>query len=288
MLLAGISAAGVYRDAGLGLYPFLKMDVGARIASLGGTGVVNGSELAIFSNPALLAGQKSSISAGHNQWYGSTTQNYLVTVSELSNIFVGSLALRSVSTTGIEYRETPTSDPVDTFSVTDLSANGAVAAKFGRFDIGVGFKMIHEKIWLETSNGWAVDLGFNYHPYSSLLFSAAYLHSGPSVIMDEEDFRFPRTWVFASKWQENYSFGEIAVSGQVERPLDNRTNAGFGIEYTPLQWISLRGGWKVNDESGDLTAGAGLSAKDWTLDYAFVPGNYSLGTTHRFSLSRII
>lgn len=286
MILAGLSAAGVYRDAGLGLFPFLKMDVGARTAALGGTGAVNGNELSIFSNPALLAGRNASISAGHNQWYGTTSQNYLAAVSGLGSVFTGSLALRSVSTTGIEYRETPTSDPVDTFNATDLSVNGAVAARLGRFDAGIGFKVIHEKIWLESSNAWAVDVGFNYHPHSSLMFTAAYLHSGPSITMDDKDFRFPRTWVFASRWDGRVPFGDLSVSAQVMRPLDNQTNAGFGVEFSPVQWASLRGGWKINDDSGDLTAGAGLSAKNWTLDYAFVPGNFSLGTTHRFSLSR--
>ncbi len=286
MILAGLSAAGVYRDAGLGLYPFLKMDVGAGAAALGGTGAVNGDELAIFSNPALLAGREASISAGHNQWFGTTTQNYIAAVSGLGSVFTGSLALRSVSTTGIEYRETPSSDPVDTFNAADFSMNGAIAARLGRFDAGAGLKVIHEKIWLESSNGWAVDVGFNYHPNSSLMFTAAYLHSGSAVTMDDKDFRFPRTWVFASKWNGHLPFGDLSVSGQVMRPLDNRTNAGLGVEFNPVQWVSLRGGWKINDDSGDLTAGAGLSAKSWTLDYAFVPGNFSLGTTHRFSLSR--
>ncbi len=285
-VLAGFSAAGVYRDSGIGLFPFLKMDVGARVAALGGTGAVNGDELAIFTNPALLAGREASISAGHNQWFGTTSQNYLAAVSQLGSFFAGSIALRSVSTTGIEYRETPSSNPVDTFNATDLSVNGAIAARLGRFDAGLGFKVIHEKIWLESSSGWAVDLGFNYHPHPSLVFTAAYLHSGPSVTMDEKDFRFPRTWVFASKWNGHIPIGELSVSGQVMRPLDNRTNAGLGVELSPLHWASLRGGWKFSDDSGDLTAGAGLSAKNWSFDYAFVPGNFSLGTTHRFSLSR--
>jgi hypothetical protein len=70
------------------------------------------------------------------------------------------------------------------------------------------------------------------------------------------------------------------------RPLDNKTRAGAGMEYSPAGFVSLRSGWKFNDYSGGFTAGAGITAKGWTLDYAFVPGDYSLGTAHRFSLSR--
>ncbi len=288
LIISVFASAGVYRDAGAGLYPFLKMDVGARSAALGGTGAVNGGVLSIFSNPALIAGEVSSVSAGHNQWYGTTTQNFIAGTAHLSGPFSGSLGFRSLSTMDLEYRESPTSDPLDTFNAYDFSMNGAVAARLGKFDAGVGIKVIHEKIWLESSNGWAIDLGFAYHPQSNLMLTAAYLHSGPQVVMDEDQFRMPRTWVFASKWDIGLPYGSASLSGQVMRPLDNQTTGGLGLEYTPLQWVSLRGGYKLNDDSSELTAGAGLSTTGWTLDYAFVPGDYSLGDSHRFTLSRTL
>jgi hypothetical protein len=286
LLMAGLSAADVYRDAGSGLYPFLKMDVGARAAALGGTGAVNGYELAVFSNPALLPNMEPSICAGHNQSFGTTSQNFVAAVAGLGSIFTGSIAFQSVSTSGIEYRESPTSDPVDTFTAADFSFNGAVAAGMGNFDAGVGMKIIHEKVWLESSNGWAADMGIAYHPHASLLLTAVYLHAGPSVTMADESFRLPRTWILASRWNRQFPFGDLSISGQVMRPLDNRTRAGFGLEYNPVRWASLRGGWKLNDDSSNLTAGVGLSTADWALDYAFLPGDYSLGASHRFTLSR--
>lgn len=286
LILAAVSAAGVYRDAGLGLYPFLKMDVGARAAALGGTGSVNGGVLSIFANPALIAETEPSVSAGHNQWYGSTTQNFLAVTGNLGDKLKGSLGFRSVTTMDLEYRETPTSDPVDTFNAWDFSFNGAVSAELGRFYLGAGLKVIHEKIWLESSNGWAVDLGFAYRARENLLFTGAYLHSGPEVQMADDSFRFPRTWVFGSRWDLKLPVGCASLSGQVMRPLDNQTRAGFGLEYRVVDWAALRGGWKLNDDSSDLTAGAGLSSSGWTLDYAFVPGDWSLGNAHRFTLSR--
>ena len=156
----------------------------------------------------------------------------------------------------------------------------------GQFQLGAGRNIIHEKIWLETSNGWAVDLGFVYHSRENLLFTGAYLHSGSEVQMTDDSFRFPRTWVAGSRWDFALPGGSASLSGQVMRPLDNQTRAGFGLEYRFLNRVALRGGWKLNDDSADLTAGAGLSASNWTLDYAFVPGGYSLGTAHRFTLAK--
>lgn len=286
LCLAAISAGNVYRDAGSGLYPFLKMDVGARSAALGGTGSVNGGILSVFSNPALLAAEEPSVSAGHNQWYGSTTQNFIAAVGSLGEKLRGSLGFRSVTTMDLEYRDSPSSDPVDTFNAWDFSFGGAVATEMGRFYVGAGIKYIHEKIWLEASNGWAVDVGFGYRPAAGLLLTGAYLHSGPEVQMADESFRFPRTWVFGSRWDMELPLGSASVSAQVQRPLDNETSAGFGVEYRVLPWAALRGGYRYNDPSSDITAGAGLTASGWTLDYAFVPGDYSLGTAHRFTLSR--
>lgn len=284
--LAALACGGVYRDAGLGLYPFLKMDVGARSAALGGTGAVNGGGLSIFSNPALLSGQGPGVSAGHNQWYGSTTQSFLAAVGTLGGNVTGSLGFRSVSTTDIEFRDSPSSDPVDTFNAHDFSFDGAAALAAGRFSIGMGIKVIHEKIWLESSNGWAVDLGVAFRPSGGLLLTGAYLHSGPEVSMDDQKFRFPRTWVFAGRWDTPVPLGTASLSAQVQRPLDNETRGGAGLEYRPVDWAALRGGYRFNDDSAGLTAGAGLEASGWTLDYAFVPGSYSLGTAHRFTLSR--
>ncbi len=104
--------------------------------------------------------------------------------------------------------------------------------------------------------------------------------------MGTDEFRFPRTWVFASRWDFSLPVGAGSISGQVMRPLDNRTRAGFGLEYRVVEWAALRAGWKVNDDASDLTAGAGLSASLWTLDYAFVPTEHALGNAHRFTLTR--
>jgi len=185
---------------------------------------------------------------------------------------------------GLEMRETATSAPVTTFSAWDISLHGAAAASFGMFDIGLAMKVIREKIWTESAGGFAVDAGVTVHPAEDLVLAAGVQHIGSSVTMVDDDFRLPATWRAGAGYTFRPSFGTAVLTAEVGKPLDNSPYAGAGIEYTPVRWVTLRTGMRFLDDTRDLTAGAGLRAGAWSLDYAFIPTDYSLGTVHRFTL----
>lgn len=279
-------AEEVYRDAGAGAFSFLKIDPGARAAALGGTGLLNSGELALFTNPAQLASMgTSSVSAGHNRWLGNATQNFISWNFSLGRIRCG-LGTRSVHVGGIEMREEATSQPVTTFSAWDLSMHAAAGISLGMFDLGLGLKIIREKVWTESATGFAADAGVVITPLEGLELAGAVQHVGPSVSMAEEAFRLPATWRVGGRYTTGMLPGTTSVSIEAGKPLDNRPTAGCGLEYRPGRWISLRLGMRLADDSRDFTSGAGLKAGCWSLDYAFVPTSWALGTVHRFTLHR--
>jgi hypothetical protein len=277
----------VYRDAGAAACAFLKMDVGARAAALAGTGILNGNRLAVFGNPALLASSDPSVTIGHNQWFGTTTQNYVAGVFRLGS-FVTSTAFRILHTGDLEYREEATGEPVDTFSAWNLSLSLAAGLRLGIFDLGAGVKLLREKVWTEDSDAFAFDAGVVVHPLESLELACAFQNVGPMVRMVEKSYRLPLTWRFGARYTRELPLGSISVTGEVSKAIDYTPRSSAALEYSPVDWAALRGGYRFGDESQGLTAGAGLRAGGWTLDYAFVPGRYALGTAHRFTLSRSI
>lgn len=280
------SSDEVYRDAGAGAFSFLKIDPGARAAALGGTALLNSGNLAGFTNPAMLASlDESSLSAGHNQWIGDATQNFLSWNFSLNRIKCA-LGTRFVHVGDIQMRETATSEPVTTFSAWDISLHAAAGIRLGMFDLGIGMKFIREKIWTESATGIAFDAGVVIHPLAGLDFAASLQHIGPSVTMVEDDFRLPATWRLGGRYSFHFPFGDAAITAEVGKPLDNSLSAGSGIEYVPQKWLKLRFGMRFLDDSRDFTSGIGLSAGSWTLDYAFVPTDYSLGTVHRFTINK--
>lgn len=280
------SSDDVYRDAGAGAFSFLKIDPGARAAALGGTGLLNSGSLAGFTNPAALADlQSGSVSAGHNRWFGDASQSFLAWTFRIDRIscFIGS---RFLYVGGLEMRESATSQPVTTFSSWDMAFNGAAALRLGMFRLGISVKYIREKIWLKSADGIAFDAGVTINPLSSLVLAGAIQHVGPSVTMDEKDFRLPATWRLGSRYSLNLPLGRASVSAELGKPLDNTPTAGCGVEYSPQKWVDVRFGMRFLDDTRDVTAGLGLSAGLWTLDYAYVPTDYSLGTVHRFTLHK--
>ncbi len=280
------SSDEVYRDAGAGAFSFLKIDPGARAAALGGTGLLNSSSLAGFTNPALLPSiAGGSISIGHNQWIGDATQSFISWNFKL-NSFTCAVGTRFVYTGNLEMRESATTEPVTTFSAWDISFNAAAGIRLGIFDLGIGAKLLREKIWMQNSTGFAFDAGVVIHPVDNLDLAAAIQHMGPSVKMVNKDFRLPVTWRLGLKYSFHFPFGIAALSGELGKPLDNTLTAGSGIEYTPQRWLTLRFGMRFFDDSRSFTSGIGLSAGSWTLDYAFIPTEYSLGSVQRFTLHK--
>jgi hypothetical protein len=285
-LHAAAASDEVYRDAGAGVYSFLKTDLGARSAAMGGTGVLSSGGLAVFSNPAMLADARSSgITAGHNRWLGDATQSCLAW-NFSGTRFSGAVGVRMLFVSGLEYREAASSEPLDTFSAMDLSINAAGAVRLGMFDLGLAVKAIREKVWLESSSGIALDIGVAIHPAEWMDFVAAVQHIGPKVTMVEREYRLPLTWRLGASSCFALPVGSAEVAAEVRKPLDNSASAGVGLEYSPAPWVSLRGGARLMDETGILTAGAGFSGAGWTLDYAWIPTDYGLGAVHRFTLGR--
>ncbi|MFO7626776.1 MAG: PorV/PorQ family protein [Candidatus Fermentibacteraceae bacterium] len=290
LFLTGASSAeAVYRDAGAASWPFLKMDIGARAAALGGTGLLNSGALAIFANPALLAFQEASVTASHNSWYGKTDQQVLSAVFRRGDRLGASLAFRVLNTSGLEYRETPSSEPLGTFDVTDLSLNAAVGLRIGgSFAVGAGVKFIREKVWIEESSGFCFDIGLLSTPARGLVLSAAVQNIGPGAVMASREYRLPRTIRAAAGYTVPSPVGSLTVSTEIQKPIDNSPRGGAGLEYQPLSWVALRGGYRFNDPSSTITTGMGFSQRGWVLDYAYVPGTHSLGDTHRFTLTRAL
>jgi len=285
-LMTAEASDEVYRDAGAGAYSFLKTDLGARSAAMGGTGVLSSGGLAVFSNPAMLADAGSSgITAGHNRWLGDATQSCLAW-NFSGGRFAGGIGVRMLYVSGLEYRDGASSEPLDTFSAIDLAVSAAGAVRLGMFYLGLAVKAIREKIWLESSSGVALDLGIAVHPAEWLDFAASVQHIGPAVTMMDSEFRLPLTWRIGASSGFSLPVGAAEVAAEVRKPLDNSPSAGLGLEYSPVSWLSLRGGARLNDETGILTAGAGFSGAGWTLYYAWIPTDYGLGALHRFTLGR--
>ncbi|NLP06346.1 PorV/PorQ family protein [Candidatus Fermentibacteria bacterium] len=287
MAAAARAGSGVYRDAGSAAFQFLKLETSARASALGGTSLMNSGSMSILSSPSALASLGGAgISFCHAAHFGSTTQNSMAFHTRAGRASVA-FGATSVYTGGMELRDGASSEPLGEFSCWDIGLAAGAGMDLGPFDAGVAARLIREKIWTSGTWGFSFDAGVSALPAEWLRISAAFLNIGPEADFEDGSFRLPATWrAGASANAELPLAGASTLTGEVWKSIDGRPQAGVGLETVPAGWAALRAGFRAGSDAVSATAGAGLTAAGWTLDYAWLPSGSPIGDIHRISLSR--
>ncbi len=288
---------------GQSTYQFLKLDMSARAAALGGSFVANNDDPnVIFYNPAgldLLSGTKVSFS-------------YL---KHLEDINVASLAystdLKNIGRVGggIKYINYGTFTGYDQYGnkTTDYGA-GEAALILGysnildkNFSYGANFEFIYSKLADRTSTAMAVDLGLHYSfPENMIDFGFSVLNLGSqlsSYYSTKEDLPLDIVFGVSKKMEHlplklSLDFHDLNES---QSSFFNKFKAfSVGAEFTLSKVLRLRFGYD-NQRRSELTIGsfAGLAGFNVGLGavisgYQFDYGYSSLGligALHRISIS---
>jgi len=175
-----------------------------------------------------------------------------------------------------------------------------------RFSFGVTLKHVQEDLAGLTMAGQMIDLGtFYWTGYKSLRFCVALTNFGPQVrpggsytkpTIDGGEGTFsyaqysPPT-IFRIGSAMNFidtKTNRFTGSIQLNHPVDNAENVVFGGEYTFMDILALRTGYKLNSDEGGLSFGAGLKIpmigiRNFHFDYAYTDFG-RLTSVHRFAV----
>ena len=270
-------------DAPNGL-AFLKISPDVRSSAMGEAGVSAGDQRAAsYYNPALLElGEQRGLSFAHHTWIMDTKVNYL----ELhipGKINFG-LNILSTGVDDIEVRSTPSPEPVGYVDSEDLAAGMILSYSVNKsLSFGVNIKYIHEHLYYESTNGFAVDMGTLYKYSDRLNFGASVSNLGEMDEMLNEKPALPMTGriglSYLLPFSENNS---LLLAGGVNYIRDEEMRGNIGIEWKPVEIIAVRGGYLLNYDERSFTAGFGLKWKNLGLDFAYVPFDSDLGDVKRF------
>ena len=282
---------------------FLELGVSARamgMAEAFTSGVMDAS--AVYYNPAGLPyvyGREAmfthiSMPAGINYEFVS-----LVFPMESITGVVG-VGVYSLNTGDILYTDYFHMYGEDSFGDKQYFSAGdfALSVSYGRFltdkfSIGVTAKFIKENLELESTQGWAADVGTCYNSgYKNFRIGMAITNFGPDFKYDVEGARpFPLPMNFKFGASIDFLSTEshlLVLAADGSHPADNLEKYNFGAEYWFEDKFSLRIGERFNYDSDGLTAGAGLRLPvgediDLTVDYAYQDFGW-LTQVHRFSI----
>jgi hypothetical protein len=252
---------------------------------------------ALWYNPAGLgfateapAGQQKQVSMGYQQMVMDIGQGYMGYARP-----VGQRAGIGVLTTYLDYGTTERTVVsgaggirAGTYGGRDWAVGlsyGARASRSMPLAVGATLKVMGSTIDNASATAFAADLGAIYRADSvSLPFTVGFavknLGTQMSFLSAEEELP-----ALARLGMEVRPHRMLSVAVDVEKVFREDWNVYTGVEFRPLKGIAMRVGYNGSVDAGaGLTAGAGFTEKNLSLDYAYV--NFGeFGHVHRAALT---
>lgn len=286
---------------------FLKIGNGARSAGMGESFVAVSDDISsLYYNPAgLVLFKENGFTASHTQWFVDTRLEYAGGVYHFGGNNAVGLSVTSLRTDDMQV--TTELQPGGTgsyFRFSDLAIGLSFARQMTeQFSFGATVKYVEEQLGEVKMKSVLGDLGTYYRTgLGSSRFSVVISNFGGQVSpsgnvqlignREQSTFQaFPPPTIFKIGFALEPiqdAKNRLTASVQLNSPNDNAEYLNFGAEYAFKEYLFLRGGYKINVDAENFSAGAGLrlplTFAMLNLDYAL--SNYKeLGFAQRLSLN---
>jgi len=300
-------------------FQFLKVKPDAWSASMGNaiTSVVNNSD-AVFTNPAGLTyiGKSDVSFSYYNYFYGVKTSAFSAAYNKPG---FGVLGVQGLFTSYGEMDVTT----VEAMEMGDDGFNHGLTGEtfspghsiigltFARqqtdkFCFGITAKYVRENadiIYTDTDgaetdmdqSAFLFDTGINYYTgYRSIRVSMVLSHFGKNITYVEKDYPVPQLLVIGTSFyvlspEEGLITNQqnpvsLLMSFDLVAPRDYDQQYNIGMEFSMLDFLFLRAGYKINYDTENWSAGGGVKYNRFRFDYSFTNYNDYLAPVHRFTL----
>jgi hypothetical protein len=274
---------------------FLKIGIGARATAMAGAFVaVADDPSALYWNPAGIARiDHRSLSFDHTNWFADVQ---LVHVGVLFHLPFApgtfGVQARSLSMDRQTVRTVfrPQGDGT-TYDAGDLSLGFSYGRSLtDKFSTGISIHFIQSTLASYSASATSFDFGTLYDTgYRSLKIGMSIQNIGSEMVFIDDPVKLPTVFRVGMamdflKSRRQYLLG----SGEFQHPPDNAERACAGLEYSYMNFVSLRGGWYFRYDQERFAAGGGIKAPTgaWMgikADYSYTE-NSDLPAVHRFSI----
>jgi len=262
--------------AAVGL-PSLLQSGGARAASLAG------AETALFSaqalNPAARQSRGRSVVFNHQASIQHIRQNHLQLTLARGRGTWG-LAAQLWQANGLERRTGPSAEPLGHFGVYEGAVGLSYARQMEQTRLGLQLKFIHQSIFTQNASGLAADLGLLRDLSASLRLGATVRNLGRMNRLNQQKTDLPLEARFGVAYVGR---ADMLAAVEARKVRGDDLALHLGGEYRAGEHLRLRAGYQTT-ENHSFSAGVGLAAKQWVINYAYVPFGSGLGDAHWLSL----
>lgn len=320
LVLLTVVADAQTRKAGLTGAAFLKIGAGARETALGTavTGLLGDPDL-MFYNPAgiLSQGQQLQASFNYNKWIADLNHNSAAVTYNLEGIgtvgvgFIsfgisGIAADRDVFTDAVLHAQQTDQNTSATYDYRDIAYQVTFArAVMDNLSLGITLKGISESIDGQSVGAVAVDFGSVYQVgILDWTIGARFNNLGSDLKYYDIAFGLPLTFTIGTSIVPfKDANNKLLLAMDAVKTQDGPQYYFSGLEYTFMDLVSIRGGYKFNysgtNDGGTSTRiaydntiegvslGGGFHTKVSGIiigvDYAYTKMNL-LSNVHRFSI----
>ena len=190
---------------------------------------------------------------------------------------------------GIELRgERATDVPDGETSAQNVNIGVSYATELSDdWKVGGQIKYLYEKYYFESASGLAIDLGIiKQELLPDVTWGAVVQNLGSMESLKSEATRLPLSVRTGLAYNLPWTVFENQplVAADLYYVHKDVTRFGLGVEAGIFENFVIRAGYILGSESLGLTAGLGVNYGSYNISYAFVPFQYDLGNSHRFSL----
>ena len=324
---AAVSAIAQYETevsgVGTNAATFLEIGVGARAMAMGGAyAAIANDPTALYYNPAGIVWLDGiQIELMHNEWLVGTKYDFVGAVFPLP-LFNSSFGLSFMT---LDYGDQPvrTAERPEGTGESYTSRDYAVGLSFAlaltdRFSFGMTGKFINQKIWNETGNALALDLGIFYNTMvDGLQLGISMTNFGNEIRLSGRDldttvdpdaknenidrvpveyktgsYPLPLMFRFGISYSKKFSrLSSALITMDLNHPSNSTESINIGAEYGFAGMFYFRAGYanmfEKNSING-LTVGGGIDyfkpgRVGYRVDYAYSDWGI-LESTHRFSI----
>ncbi len=303
---------------------FLEIGVGARAIGMGGAFVAMANDAStVYWNPGGLGKlNRPELLFVHTEWLAEINYDFATAVIPLGRIGTVGASITSVNMADQMVRTVDQPEGTGEFYG---ASNLSLMLSYGfsltdRFSIGFSGKYIQEKIWKETAQSFAIDIGTIFRTgLNNMRIGAALTNFGSDMQMGGEDllvFHDPDPYqlgnndqIFAKLETDNWPLPlnfqvglameviesqhhRLTLATDAVHPINNKESMHIGMEYALREQFMIRGGYRnlfLEDSEEGLTVGAGFVARflgnfEMLIDYAYADFG-RLQNAQRFSVS---
>jgi len=267
---------------------YLKFPLTARAAGLAESVIADRDHFSsILVNPAsLFTSPKTEIMFSHTAWIQDVNTEHLGVRFPFYGTMLG-ISISSNTVQGIEIRTIP-GEPIATFSAQFANMAVSFAASLGSDIVaGTSVKYLYEKIYVDQTTGYAVDIGMMYETKIPGVVAAASLTNVGSV----SGFRrlpgeLPSRLHLGASYSVSFADLRLNAYPAYVSNLDDITSYfSFGLEAQYKDFLALRSGYHGGSDARRFSAGMGIIYRSIGVDYAFVPFSFGLGVAHLATIS---